>query len=506
MHLPPITRAVFALLAGEALAFACPLPLWAAGALAAGTAWLACTAYGWSWRIPVWLYAFPLGFALAVRADAQRAAFFEQASRSVNGEAPVFIVCVRDVYASRPRAAGGIWHSFDAAVGPFAATVTVPVLPGGAEPQPGEVWRVSGYLRGERWGMNRFARRRLHISAPERAVCVAPVPSGSFTAWRVRIRNACSRRLGWGLAHFPREAGFIRAILLGEREGLSNGDRETFADAGTLHVFAISGLHVLVVAWAALGLPIAAGVGLRGRGIVALPVIAAYVVLTGARPSAVRALVMAACAFLAPLFGRRRDLFAAWSVTAFVTYAWAPARCFDVGCTFSFVVMFGIAAWLEACRASGMGREPEGVFTGAGVTVSAWAAGVPVAARVFGVFTPGGLLANPIVVRFAEYTVRAAVASLALSVVFPPGAALLNGVAAAAVAVMAGVSRFVAGLPWANLAWKECPWSVYPAWYGLCLLIGWGVLRACRAWNSRRSDSWMRRKGTARIIAPEEVR
>ena len=143
--------------------------------------------------------------------------------------------------------------------------------------------------------------------------------------------------------------------------------------------------------------------------------------LTGARPSAVRAALMAALWFLAPVFGHRPDPLADWSVTAFAVYLLHPERLFDVGCTLSFAVMFGIVLWIDGTRylvsplpgaavsawrkADWLGRlrRKAGTFAQAmGVSFAAWVVSVPVTACVFGRFTLGGLVTNVVLVLCAN--------------------------------------------------------------------------------------------------------
>mgnify|MGYP003951621263 CR=1 FL=1 len=44
-------------------------------------------------------------------------------------------------------------------------------------------------------------------------------------------------------------SGLLRALSLGDRSGVSHATREAFIDTGTMHLLAISGLHLGVVAW-----------------------------------------------------------------------------------------------------------------------------------------------------------------------------------------------------------------------------------------------------------------
>jgi hypothetical protein len=88
-------------------------------------------------------------------------------------------------------------------------------------------------------------------------------------------------------------AGVMAALLCGDRSKLQPEERRAFALAGVAHVLAVSGLHVGILAAAiSIALGFVPWQGLRwGIFCIAL---AAFVLLTGAQPSAVRAGITAA--------------------------------------------------------------------------------------------------------------------------------------------------------------------------------------------------------------------
>ena len=62
-----------------------------------------------------------------------------------------------------------------------------------------------------------------------------------------RMRQAISTELAANISH-QRAAGVVRALVVGDRNGLGASDRKLFAATGTSHLMAISGLHVGLVA------------------------------------------------------------------------------------------------------------------------------------------------------------------------------------------------------------------------------------------------------------------
>ena len=492
-----------ALVSGACAAFAVPAcaELWPHFAYLAVAAFLA--AWGWGargLRVPA---LFALGALAAFRADDARARILAANAR-LGGARPVLALEVEgDVREWTRTRDGAALVSFSSHAGPVPLQVVLP-RPAGDLPRIGETWRCPGWISRKTPHDNRFARRTLWVSSvPTRppAVRLAPASAWSPAALYAACADELARRASADLDWCAELAGFNRAILLGTRGGLTRARRTMFAAAGTIHVFAISGLHVMVVAGLITGLLRRFDVPLHARGLVAVPLVVAYTLLTGARPSAVRAAVMASLWFLAPVFGRRPDPLASWSVTAFAVYLLHPERLFDVGCTLSFAVMFGIVLWIDGTRHlvsplpgqvapgwrradwKGRLRRHAGAFAQAmGVSLAAWVASVPVAASVFGRFTAGGLVANVVLVLCAKWMVTAGVAGLAASFLCLPLGALFNNAAAALTGVMVAASERVASWPWSSVEVE--PWG---AWACLAWYAAWCAAFAllCRFWPRR---------------------
>jgi len=85
----------------------------------------------------------------------------------------------------------------------------------------------------------------------------------------------------------------LRALLLGRTDALSPDLQEDFRSSGTVHVLAVSGLHVGFVVLIAMTVARCLGASPRGAMIAALPVLVAFAAVVGARPSVVRATAMA---------------------------------------------------------------------------------------------------------------------------------------------------------------------------------------------------------------------
>lgn len=318
----------------------------------------------------------------------------------------------------------------------------------------------------------------LRTAGPRRRAAVSAAASKGSRA--EAVRRELSRRSAMGLDRDREAAALNRAILLGDRRGLPRRVRRLFVESGTIHVFAISGLHVMAVAQLLYWLLRVVFVPRRLAGMASVPLLWTYVWVVGMPPSAVRAAMMATFYHAAPVFWRKPDGTRAWALSFLVVYLGDPTKIGDVGCGLSFAVMLSILLALDCGRSFG-GAAAQTLW----VTFAAWAGGVPIAAHVFGRVTPGGLAANLLLLPSAAVTVVSGALGLMASFVSEGLAAHLNNVSALFSRAMAGVSAAVARLPGANLETGCWPVWACLAWYAALL----GVLYAARRFGGRRGRS-----------------
>ncbi|MFQ6078377.1 MAG: ComEC/Rec2 family competence protein, partial [Thermodesulfobacteriota bacterium] len=132
-------------------------------------------------------------------------------------------------------------------------------------------------------------------------------------AWRERIRALLEKSA-------PVETrGIMKALILGEREGIPEEVKEEFIVAGVAHIIAISGLHMGIIAlvvfllmkWSLRRSEILA-LTLNIQKISALatiPPLVLYTFIAGARISTVRAAIMIVIYLISILLDRQRNLY-----------------------------------------------------------------------------------------------------------------------------------------------------------------------------------------------------
>lgn len=279
------------------------------------------------------------------------------------------------------------------------------------------------------------------------------------------LQENLAKRVDLGLEHDPDASKLNRAILLGQRGNLTKTAKQIFIDSGTIHIFAISGLHIMAAAMLFLLLPLAFGISFRWASLMAIPLLWFYTLLIGHPPSAVRAALMATFYFSAPLCFRRPDAMTAWALAFLLVHGLRPELLFDVGSALSFTIMLTLLLWIQ--ELSSLPSRFTQLFC---LTLVTWAASVPIAAHVFARITPGGLLANLVLIPAATACVWTGLVGILLSGICPFAAAHFNNLSALFTNAMTGVATLVAGLPGANLAVPPWPlWECF-AWYAALLL------------------------------------
>src|SRR5690606_13978 len=221
-------------------------------------------------------------------------------------------------------------------------------LPDPARLLPGDRIVVAGTLQPTRAARNPFdfdeRRHRLaqgsawRLDRPQLLAVEAGPPSPARTVAALR-RHVLER----ARAHLPPDvAGLVAALLVGERADLSPETLEAFRRSGVVHLLAVSGLHVGLLAGlvnVALGrlLP-----QTKRRWPALVVVLAGFAAMTGLRPPVMRAALFCALALAAPLFKRPVDPLNLIGLVLLAILVPAPLLLYDVGLRMSVVAVVGI--------------------------------------------------------------------------------------------------------------------------------------------------------------------
>jgi len=138
------------------------------------------------------------------------------------------------------------------------------------------------------------------------------------------------------------ESSILAGLILGERCDLPRDIQEMFADAGVLHILAVSGLNVGLVLFIFYGFFRGIGIPKRITYLLTILVVIIFAQVVGNPPSAARASIMAICGLVAFLLDRDKHLYNSLALAALIILIWNPFTLFDVGFQLSFMATLGI--------------------------------------------------------------------------------------------------------------------------------------------------------------------
>ena len=289
----------------------------------------------------------------------------------------------------------------------------------------------------------------------------------------------------------------LAATMLGRMRLLPEEDREAFAVTGSLHLFAISGLHIAGMAAMLVRLGDLARMDRRKAAAAALAALAVYVEVTGGAPSARRAWLMAAGILACRLLERRSNPVQGLAAAGALTLLLDPEAAGDAGFQLSYLSVAGILlAGSPAARDAAKptlaerltpeeARRPadrrrswlrrkvaEGLCVSAGATL----AGLGTVVSLFGKFSAGGIMVNVILVPLSTVPLALGMVSVALTPLtwLDPLRQMLNTLAALWLEGMANLALAAAKIPgmsW-DLAWRHPWWGDVTTLAMAALLLG----------------------------------
>ena len=284
--------------------------------------------------------------------------------------------------------------------------------------------------------------------------------------------------------------------------------RQVFAASGTIHVFAISGLHIALVTSILIFFVRMAGLPRLRWGCAVVPLLVIYMLVTGARPSAVRACLMASCVLMALPLGRKPNVLAALLGTLLALHFWQPSLLFNAGSVLSFSIVAGLVVlvphfsealrkalgcaplqtdarllWAagsaaQATRAEWSAAARRYAADALAVSLAAWLVSIPLTGYYFGRVALGGLLANLIVVPCAFLVVTAGFIGMLAGLLSPWVAVCFNHAAGFFTMAMVRTAEATASVK--ALALETGTWS------GWAVALWFAAIAAYAAWARKR--------------------
>jgi competence protein ComEC len=283
-----------------------------------------------------------------------------------------------------------------------------------------------------------------------------------------------------GLDDAPEVKSFISGIVLGIRHDTPEDIEEPFQQTGTIHLFAVAGLHVGIVAALLWVLATIARLPRKRAAALIIPALFFYAAVTGLHIPALRAAVMASILVGSYFFERKAFLPNSLAAAAFFILCWNTNELFSTGFQLSFAVVGTIVLFADPLfrvfrrhtapdpfLPQSLLRGPrrwmhsgyEWLWGAASVSFAAWVGSFPFVLWYFHLVTPISLLANLVVVPIAFFVLAVALLSLVTAPLLPWVALIFNNANWTLATLVIGIVHLFAKIPGGHLYVGEPDWA-----------------------------------------------
>lgn len=258
------------------------------------------------------------------------------------------------------------------------------------------------------WLRSQGLRATVAVNQPEAVVVVGR--KRSVWDWLAILRANVRRRAEGLIASRlrTRNVAVAQSLLLGSRVEMDRDLRRAFAESGTLHILAISGMNVgllwLAIAFLCRGLRLPP----EASALTALILLPFYTLITDANPPIVRATIVAVVMAFGQLIGRAANHWNSLGIAALLVLIWNPSDLFNAGAQLSFIAVITILVsmrFLKTFRGAEQdssenetvvrqiaGRVLRSLFEGLAISLAIWVTTSPIIASQFHLISPIGIV------------------------------------------------------------------------------------------------------------------
>jgi competence protein ComEC len=176
-----------------------------------------------------------------------------------------------------------------------------------------------------------------------------PVKSNTRTLFGIAasIRNHINKKLK-NHQFKPDELAIINALLLGQRQDISEDIYSSYANAGAIHILAVSGLHVgiILILLSFIFKPIERFKhGKLIKTMLLVSLLWSFALIAGLSPSVTRAVTMFSIIAVAINLKRPTNIYNTLAISMFVILLFKPLFLFDVGFQMSYLAVLAIVTF-----------------------------------------------------------------------------------------------------------------------------------------------------------------
>lgn len=267
----------------------------------------------------------------------------------------------------------------------------------------------------------------------------------------LKIRNKLSNQIDNYLP--PVESSLLRAMLLGERKEIPAYINDAFIQTGTIHILAISGLNIGIIAFIILIFLKVIGLPRHFRYILTAIFLFLYVFITGSPVSVIRATIMFIIFLSGFLFERESDICNSLALSCLLILGFNPNQLFDIGFQLSFVSLLSIVTLSPKIEGYIYKIFPKKnkilsfFWRSNAVSLAAWLGVFGIIVYNFNIITPLAILANLFIVPFMIIVSALGLIFVLVSLIFPALGFIFANSASISLFILVKFTYFLSRIP-----------------------------------------------------------
>ncbi len=278
---------------------------------------------------------------------------------------------------------------------------------------------------------------------------------------------------------WDREGRLMVAMLFNDMRNLGDDEKAIFRDSQTFHLFAVSGMHVAILAFVLNLLFRALRFGVRASWLGVAVVLLIYLWIIGFVPSATRSYLMLVAFTAAYVLGREVDALTSLFFAIAAVVAFDPAAPWKAGFVLSVAGVTGIILlapllllwfpWPGENRHSGWRRWAANGMKLLMATIAVSIFLLPLQVYYFGFWNAVSPVANLLQAILAEFVLSAGILTAVAGLVSEEAGALAGQSASAIMWMIYGISKAAAELPEGMFYFRQIPLWLLMACYGILI-------------------------------------
>lgn len=197
-------------------------------------------------------------------------------------------------------------------------------------------------------------------------------------------------------------AGFMYAMIFGDKQGLNSKEIESFSATGLAHLLAVSGLHVSMLALLLMWILKKLKCNEYVRFVALAIVLVLFNILCCFTPSVVRASIMILICFVGRFLGLKNDSISIMSFAACVILIFRPLYLFDLSFIMSFMAVVSLILFSRPLSKR-LAFLPSAISETTSASLSVNAGMMPVMLHYFGTISFVFVLANILVLPIISF-------------------------------------------------------------------------------------------------------